>query len=46
MDYDGHKGVFLRPDGDYRCDEFNRTPRYALNGKIDLIFDDRQKALT
>ena len=34
-----HKGLFLRPNGDYRCDaEFK-------SDLIDLIFDDRQKVV-
>ena len=43
---DGHKGLFLRPDGDYRSDvEFKRelaNKFLDMGGKIDLIFDDRQ----
>ena len=43
---DGHKGLFLRPDGDYRSDvEFKRelADKFLdMGGKIDLIFDDRQ----
>ena len=46
---DGHKGVFLRPDGDYRCDaEFKSELAdkfLEMGGKIDLIFDDRQKVV-
>ena len=46
---DGHKGVFLRPDGDYRCDaEFKSelADKFIdMGGKIDLIFDDRQKVV-
>ena len=46
---DGHKGVFLRPNGDYRCDaEFKSelADKFLdMGGKIDLIFDDRQKVV-
>ena len=44
-----HKGLFLRPDGDYRCDaEFKSDLAdkfIEMGGKIDLIFDDRQKVV-
>ena len=40
---------FLRPDGDYRCDaEFKSELAdkfLEMGGKIDLIFDDRQKVV-
>ena len=39
---DGHKGVFLRPDGDYRCDaEFKSELAdkfLEMGGKIDLTY--------
>jgi phosphoglycolate phosphatase-like HAD superfamily hydrolase len=45
----GHKGVFLRPDGDFRCDaEFKlelANKFEELGGKIDLVFDDRNKVV-
>ena len=41
--------LFLRPDGDYRCDaEFKSELAdkfLEMGGKIDLIFDDRQKVV-
>lgn len=44
-----HKGLFLRPNGDYRCDaEFKSDLAdkfIEMGGKIDLIFDDRQKVV-
>jgi len=46
---DGHKGVFLRPNGDYRPDEeFKADLADAfekMGGKIDLVFDDRDKVV-
>ena len=46
---DGHKGVFLRPDGDYRCDaEFKSelADRFEdIGGQIDLVYDDRNKVV-
>jgi len=46
---DGHQGVFLRPDGDFSDDaEFKShlaDKFFALGGKIDLIFDDRNKVV-
>ena len=46
---DGHKGVFLRPNGDYTPDdEFKSVLAdkfIDMGGKIDLIFDDRQKVV-
>ena len=51
MDWIGedHKGIFLRPDGDFRCDaEFKSDLAdkfLELGGKIDLIFDDRNKVV-
>ena len=45
----GHKGVFLRPDGDYRCDaEFKSelADRFEdIGGQIDLVYDDRNKVV-
>ena len=45
----GHQGVFLRPDGDYRPDEeFKSDLAYKFEefgGKIDLVFDDRNKVV-
>tara|TARA_B100000902_G_C27296295_1_gene910142 strand:+ start:616 stop:1074 length:459 start_codon:yes stop_codon:yes gene_type:complete len=51
MDWIGedHKGIFLRPDGDFRCDaEFKSdlADKFVeMGGKIDLIFDDRNKVV-
>ena len=46
---DGHKGVFLRPDGDYICDaEFKSelADRFEdIGGQIDLVYDDRNKVV-
>ena len=46
---DGHKGVFLRPNGDFRCDaEFKSelADKFEeLGGKIDVVFDDRNKVV-
>lgn len=46
---DGHKGIFLRPNGDYRPDEeFKADLADAfekMGGKIDLVFDDRDKVV-
>tara|TARA_B100001248_G_scaffold112626_1_gene84254 strand:+ start:4514 stop:4960 length:447 start_codon:yes stop_codon:yes gene_type:complete len=46
---EGHKGVFLRPNGDYRCDaEFKSelADKFEeIGGKIDLVFDDRNKVV-
>ena len=49
---DGHKGVFLRPDGDYRPDEiFKRDileflrQEDALGQDPDVVYDDRNKVV-
>ena len=46
---DGHKGVFLRPNGDFRPDEEFKSELAdkfeELGGKIDLVFDDRNKVV-
>lgn len=46
---DGHKGLFLRPDGDFRCDaEFKSelADKFEeFGGKIDMVFDDRNKVV-
>ena len=46
---DGHKGVFLRPDGDFTPDDEFKSALadkfIDMGGKIDLIFDDRQKVV-
>ena len=46
---DGHKGLFLRPDGDFRCDaEFKSelADKFEeVGGKIDMVFDDRNKVV-
>ena len=46
---DGHKGVFLRPNGDYTPDDEFKSALadkfIEMGGKIDLIFDDRQKVV-
>ena len=43
------QGVFFKADGDYRCDaEFKSELAdkfLEMGGKIDLIFDDRQKVV-
>ena len=44
-----HSGLFLRPDGDFRPDEEFKSDladRFEeLGGKIDLVFDDRNKVV-
>ena len=46
---DGHSGVFLRPNGDFRPDEEFKsdlaTRFEEIGGKIDLVFDDRNKVV-
>lgn len=46
---EGHKGLFLRPNGDYRPDEVFKSELAdqfeELGGKIDLVFDDRNKVV-
>jgi len=46
---DNHKGVFLRPDGDFRPDDEFKSDLAdqfeELGGKIDLVFDDRNKVV-
>ena len=46
---DGHKESFLRPNGDFRCDaEFKSelADKFEeLGGKIDVVFDDRNKVV-
>ena len=46
---EGHKGLFLRPNGDYRPDEEFKSDLAdqfeELGGKIDLVFDDRNKVV-
>jgi phosphoglycolate phosphatase-like HAD superfamily hydrolase len=46
---DGHKGLFLRPDGDYRPDEEFKSDLAdtfeEMGGTIDLVFDDRNKVV-
>ena len=46
---DGHKGIFLRPDGDFRPDEEFKSDLAdkfeEFSGKIDLVFDDRNKVV-
>ena len=45
----GHKGVFLRPDDDFTPDDVFKSELadkfIDMGGKIDLIFDDRQKVV-
>ena len=45
----GHKGLFLRPDGDFRPDEEFKSDLAdkfeEFGGKIDLVFDDRNKVV-
>ena len=46
---DGHKGVFLRPNGDYTPDEVFKSQLAdkfeKFGGVIDLVFDDRNKVV-
>ena len=46
---DGHKGLFLRPNSDFRCDaEFKSelADKFEeVGGKIDMVFDDRNKVV-
>ena len=46
---DGHKGVFLRPNDDFTPDDEFKSALadkfIDMGGKIDLIFDDRQKVV-
>lgn len=46
---DGHKGVFLRPNDDFTPDDEFKSKLadkfIEMGGKIDLIFDDRQKVV-
>jgi phosphoglycolate phosphatase-like HAD superfamily hydrolase len=46
---DDHSGLFLRPNGDFRPDdEFKSdlaTRFEQIGGKIDLVFDDRNKVV-
>lgn len=46
---DGHKGVFLRPNDSYEPDEVfksNLADKFEeMGGKIDLVFDDRNKVV-
>jgi phosphoglycolate phosphatase-like HAD superfamily hydrolase len=46
---EGHKGVFLRPNDDYTPDDEFKSKLadkfIEMGGKIDLIFDDRQKVV-
>ena len=46
---DGHKGVFLRPNGDYTPDDEFKSALadkfIDMGCKIDLIFDDSQKVV-
>ena len=45
----GHKGLFLRPDGDFRPDEEFKSALAdkfeEFGGKIDIVFDDRNKVV-
>ena len=46
---DGHNGVFLRPNGDYRPDEVFKSELAdmfeKIGGHIDLVYDDRNKVV-
>ena len=46
---DGHKGLFLRPNDSYEPDEVfkaNLADQFeGMGGKIDLVFDDRNKVV-
>ena len=45
----GHQGLFLRPEGDYRPDEVFKSELAdkfeEFGGKIDLVYDDRNKVV-
>ena len=45
----GHKGLFLRPDGDFRPDEVFKSELAdkfeEFGGKIDVVYDDRNKVV-
>ena len=46
---DNHSGLFLRPDGDFRPDEEFKSDLAdkfeEFGGKIDIVFDDRNKVV-
>ena len=46
---EGHKGLLLRPDGDFRPDEEFKSDLAdkfeEFVGKIDIVFDDRNKVV-
>jgi len=46
---DGHKGLFLRPNDSYEPDEVFKSDLAdkfeEMGGKIDLVFDDRNKVV-
>jgi|TARA_B110000977_G_scaffold126454_1_gene161702 phosphoglycolate phosphatase-like HAD superfamily hydrolase len=46
---DDHKGLFLRPDGDFRKDDVFKgelADKFeSLGGKIDIVFDDRNQVV-
>lgn len=46
---DGHKGLFLRPDDDFRRDDEFKSELAdkfeELGGKIDIVFDDRNQVV-
>lgn len=45
----GHQGLFLRPEGDFRPDEVFKSDLAdkfeEFGGKIDLVYDDRNKVV-
>lgn len=46
---EGHQGLFLRPDGDFRRDDEFKSDLAdkfeEIGGKIDLVFDDRNQVV-
>ena len=46
---EGHQGLFLRPDGDFRRDDEFKSDLAdkfeEVGGKIDLVFDDRNQVV-
>ena len=46
---EGHQGLFLRPDGDFRRDDEFKSELAdkfeEVGGKIDLVFDDRNQVV-
>ena len=46
---EGHQGLFLRPDGDFRRDDEFKSDLAdkfeEVGGKIDIVFDDRKQVV-